>query len=124
MKRLIVAMALVATVAIPLHAYAQEQPALSCTTVVPSGSGLQLVGKLRVGKGPLGITVDGRVANVSNQPHSGLITITLFDDAANIVGVYRGAVTSVAANDEVTYTAFGTDMPESWAATEAKVSQL
>lgn len=124
MKRLVVAVALAATVAIPLYAHAQEQPALTCTTAAPSGPGLQVVGQPRVGKSRLGITIDGRVANASDQPHSGLVTVTLFDDAANIVGVYRGAVNSVAANDEVTYTAIGFDMPESWAVAEAKVSQL
>lgn len=124
MKRLVIVLALAATVAIPLYAHAQEQPALACTTATPSGSGLQIVGQPRVGKSALGITADGRVANASDQPHSGLVTVTLFDDAGNIVGVYRGAVNAVAANDEVTYTAIGLDMPESWAVAEAKVSQL
>lgn len=125
MKRLIIGLALAATIAVPLYAHAQEeQPALSCTTAAPVGSGLQVVGQPRVVKGRLGINIDGRVANASDQPHSGLVTVTLFDDAANIVGVYRGAVNSVAANDEVTYSAIGTDVPEAWAIAEAKVTQL
>ncbi len=124
MKRLIISLALAASLAVPLYAHAQEQPALSCTTGASVGSGLQVVGQPRVVKGRFGITVDGRVMNTSDQPHSGLVTVTLFDDAANIVGVYRGAVSSVAANDEVTYSAIGTDMPDSWAVAEAKITQL
>lgn len=62
--------------------------------------------------------------NAAEQQHSGIVTVTLFDDAANIVGVYRAAVNAVAANDEVTYTAIGTDTPEAWSVAEAKVSQL
>lgn len=124
MKRLVIVLALAATVAIPLYAHAQEQPALTCTTATPTGSGLQVVGQPRVTKNRLGITVNGRVTNTSDQQHSGIVTVTLFDDAANIVGVYSGAVNRVAANDEVTYTAIGNDMPDSWAIAEAKVSQI
>lgn len=124
MKRLVVVLALVATIAVPMYVHAQDEPALSCTTAVPAGTGLQIVGQPRVVPGRLSTTVDGRITNASDSPASGIITVTLFDDAANIVGVYRGAVNSVAPNDEVTYTAIGSDMPASWSAAEAKVSQL
>lgn len=125
MKRVIIAVAIAAAcVAVPLYVHAQDQPALSCTTATPAGPGLQVVGQPRVTRGRLGVSVDGRVSNASDQQHSGIVTVTLFDDAANIVGVYRGAVNSVAANDEVTYTAIGFDMPDAWSAVEAKVSQL
>lgn len=124
MKRLAFAFAMIFAAAIPMYVHAQESSALNCTTATPTGAGLQVVGQSRVAKGPFGLTVNGRVANASNQQHSGIVTVTLFDDAANIVGVYHGAVNSVAANDEVTYTAIGSDVPESWSAVEAKVSQL
>lgn len=122
MKRLVAILAIAALAVTPV--YAQDQPALTCTTVAPVGPGLQVVGQPRVVKGQFVVTVNGRIANASERPRSGVVTVTLFDEAANIVGVYRGAVTSVAANDEVTYTALGTDMPESWAMAEAKVSEF
>lgn len=124
MKRLIVVLAIAATAAVPMYVHAQDEPALSCTTAVPSGTGLQIVGQPRVTKTAIGLRVNGRVANGSSSPATGFVTVTLFDDAGNIVGVYSGAVDKVAPNDEVTYTAIGSDMPESWAAAEAKISQL
>lgn len=125
MKRLVVAFAVIIAAAVPMYVHAQESPALSCTTATPDpAAGLQVVGQPHIVPGRIGMTVNGRIANGSGRPASGFITVTLFDDAANIVGVYSGAVRNVAANDEVTYTAIGTDLPQSWATAEAKVSQL
>lgn len=122
-----VLVALVAAVAtaVPIYAHAQDEPALSCATAVPiPGVGLQVVGQPRVVSNRTGMSINGRVANGSGQSASGVVTVTLFDESANIVGVYTGVVNRVAANDEVTYTARGLDVPQSWATVEAKVTQL
>lgn len=123
MKHLAVVLAVAVAAAVPMYVHAQDGPALSCTTATPAeGGGLRIVGQPRVTTTAIGVRVNGRVANGSGSPASGFITVTLFDDAANIVGVYSGAVSGVAPNDEVTYTAIGSDKPATWAAAEAKVS--
>lgn len=79
------------------------------------------MGEPRVVSDPNLFRVDGRVKNNADKPYTGFVKVTLFDEGGKIVGVYTGAVNSVPPGEEVTYTAVGTDKPESWAKVEARI---
>lgn len=79
------------------------------------------VGEPLVTPGDTITKADGRVKNTGKDTMTGLVTVTLFDDAGKIVAVCTGAVNHVPPGEEVTYTATG-DKATGWSRAEVKVS--